>query len=281
MIDNRSDFKAYMQNYAVARNIPRGPRRDGLYDEGYTPSVPSQSQGYMSGSSHISAPSLISAPSQFSIPSSDLGSGLGLGSSAQPQGSGRSHAASALSASTNTVTNGSRGNGGGGSLSSGAGQGSHAEYEVAGLPASGGATFGVDLTSQIARDSTEVPRVVQKCAECIEAYGTRGFLILTGGKLTVTRTRFDGYIQVIWHDVARAGVEEGAGHKWVSDAVEWQGRRLTSHRYRRDRCHVRAVVGGHQRRLGCAKAVVPRAARAALDLPPVPPVHRGRPYAPR
>ena len=34
-IDNRTDFKSYMQNYAVARNIPRGPRREGPYEEGF------------------------------------------------------------------------------------------------------------------------------------------------------------------------------------------------------------------------------------------------------
>lgn len=37
-IDNRSDFKSYMQNYAVARNIPKGPRRDGPYDENFVSS---------------------------------------------------------------------------------------------------------------------------------------------------------------------------------------------------------------------------------------------------
>ncbi len=34
-IDNRTDFKTYMQNYAVARGTPRGPRRDGPYEEGF------------------------------------------------------------------------------------------------------------------------------------------------------------------------------------------------------------------------------------------------------
>ena len=36
-IDNRSDFKTYMQNYAYARgSIPRtGPRRDGPAEEGF------------------------------------------------------------------------------------------------------------------------------------------------------------------------------------------------------------------------------------------------------
>jgi hypothetical protein len=37
MIDNRGDFKAYMQNYAYARGpaTPRGPRREGPPDEGF------------------------------------------------------------------------------------------------------------------------------------------------------------------------------------------------------------------------------------------------------
>lgn len=34
-IDNRSDFKSYMQNYAIAKGTPRGPRREGPYDQGY------------------------------------------------------------------------------------------------------------------------------------------------------------------------------------------------------------------------------------------------------
>jgi hypothetical protein len=34
-IDNRTDFKSYMQNYAVARGTPRGPRREGPYEDGF------------------------------------------------------------------------------------------------------------------------------------------------------------------------------------------------------------------------------------------------------
>ena len=34
-IDNRTDFKSYMQNYTVARGAPKGPRREGPYDEGF------------------------------------------------------------------------------------------------------------------------------------------------------------------------------------------------------------------------------------------------------
>ncbi|KAJ7281564.1 Rho GTPase activation protein [Mycena rebaudengoi] len=42
MIDNRGDFKAYMQNYAYARGpaTPRGPRREGPPDEGFLPPMP-------------------------------------------------------------------------------------------------------------------------------------------------------------------------------------------------------------------------------------------------
>lgn len=37
LIDNRGDFKTYMQNYAFARGnaTHRGPRRDGPSDEGF------------------------------------------------------------------------------------------------------------------------------------------------------------------------------------------------------------------------------------------------------
>lgn len=44
-------------------------------------------------------------------------------------------------------------------------------YVVPGIPASSGHTFGVDLGEQLARDGIEVPKVVEKCAQAIEAYG--------------------------------------------------------------------------------------------------------------
>ena len=34
-IDNRTDFKQYMQSYAGARGPARGPRREGPYEEGF------------------------------------------------------------------------------------------------------------------------------------------------------------------------------------------------------------------------------------------------------
>lgn len=45
------------------------------------------------------------------------------------------------------------------------------QYVVPGIPASSGRTFGVDLAEQLLRDGTEVPLVLQKCAEAIETFG--------------------------------------------------------------------------------------------------------------
>ncbi|KAG7093520.1 hypothetical protein E1B28_007194 [Marasmius oreades] len=43
MIDNRGDFRLFMQNYAYAHGgtVPRGPRREGPSDEGFLPLIPS------------------------------------------------------------------------------------------------------------------------------------------------------------------------------------------------------------------------------------------------
>ncbi|KAF8141964.1 hypothetical protein EV363DRAFT_1249073 [Boletus edulis] len=46
-IDNRTDFKTYMQNYAYARGgAPRGPRREGPAEEGFLPPLPTLGGGY-------------------------------------------------------------------------------------------------------------------------------------------------------------------------------------------------------------------------------------------
>ncbi|BEI85216.1 hypothetical protein CcaverHIS002_0506170 [Cutaneotrichosporon cavernicola] len=136
LIDNRSDFRAYMQNYAVARNAPRGPRREGLYDEGYTGTSP---------------------------------------------------------ASTADM------------------------YVSPGIPANSGATFGVDLGDQLARDGTEVPKVVIKCAEAIEAYGldSVGIYRLSGttSKVTALKNALD-------KDVDGVDIMDEA---WSSDINEVSG----------------------------------------------------------
>ncbi|KAG1864821.1 Rho GTPase activation protein [Suillus subluteus] len=56
-IDNRADFKVYMQNYAYARGgaAPRGPRREGPAEEGFLPPLPTHGGGAHSAV-HVNAP---------------------------------------------------------------------------------------------------------------------------------------------------------------------------------------------------------------------------------
>ncbi|CAE7217022.1 unnamed protein product [Rhizoctonia solani] len=65
-IDNRMDFKSYMQNYAVAHGAPKGPRREGPAEDGFLPPLPtldtvqshvSSSSTYHPSSSTSSVPS--------------------------------------------------------------------------------------------------------------------------------------------------------------------------------------------------------------------------------
>ncbi|KAF9219752.1 RhoGAP-domain-containing protein [Gyrodon lividus] len=54
-IDNRADFKIYMQNYAYARGggVPRGPRREGPAEEGFLPPLPTFSGGHTAQPPHM------------------------------------------------------------------------------------------------------------------------------------------------------------------------------------------------------------------------------------
>ncbi|KAH7905642.1 Rho GTPase activation protein [Hygrophoropsis aurantiaca] len=56
-IDNRADFKIYMQNYAYARGggVARGPRRDGPAEEGFLPPLPTHGGGYPGVHGNVSA----------------------------------------------------------------------------------------------------------------------------------------------------------------------------------------------------------------------------------
>jgi hypothetical protein len=42
---------------------------------------------------------------------------------------------------------------------------------VSGPPPITGTTFGIELSEQIVSEGTEIPKVVEKCAQAIEAYG--------------------------------------------------------------------------------------------------------------
>ncbi|THH27126.1 hypothetical protein EUX98_g7071 [Antrodiella citrinella] len=54
-VDNRSDFKTYMQNYAYAHTGPKGPRREGPPEEGFLPPIMSFSRPQGSSPSASSA----------------------------------------------------------------------------------------------------------------------------------------------------------------------------------------------------------------------------------
>ncbi|OBZ66849.1 Rho GTPase-activating protein 23 [Grifola frondosa] len=71
-IDNRSDFKTYMQNYAYAHGgtNTRGPRRDGPRDEGYLPPIPPLQHHSMSSPSPSHVPILDRGRPTFGV---DLG----------------------------------------------------------------------------------------------------------------------------------------------------------------------------------------------------------------
>lgn len=143
-IDNRSDFKSYMQNYAVARNTPKGPRREGLYDEGYVSMTAPQLTRQMPAVPHVQAQQNAHQAQQTAPQLPPLVNGNANGSTAN-----------LLAAS------------GGPSPAS-----TQVEmYTSPGIAASTGATFGVDLGDQLARDQVEIPKVVVKCTEVIEALG--------------------------------------------------------------------------------------------------------------
>ncbi|KAG8691730.1 hypothetical protein FRC11_011593, partial [Ceratobasidium sp. 423] len=66
-IDNRTDFKVYMQNYAVAHGAPKGPRREGPAEDGFLPPLPTLD----TVQSHVStSTSVHPSSSTSSVPSS-------------------------------------------------------------------------------------------------------------------------------------------------------------------------------------------------------------------
>ncbi|KAK6906409.1 hypothetical protein I203_100394 [Kwoniella mangroviensis CBS 8507] len=201
-IDNRTDFKSYMQNYAVARGTPKGPRRDGPYEEGFLPPLPphiqksvdaaSQPQPQQSSSSQSSHVSQISIGSNLTalsastngtthpFPSMQNTASYGQ----QPQNPGQNH----------TYDNG---------FSEG--------WVPPGIPASTGATFGVDLDEQLNRDGVEVPKVVEKCAQAIEAYGLESMGIY---RLSGTTSRVQALKNALDKDIDNIDV---MSDEWSAD----------------------------------------------------------------
>jgi hypothetical protein len=87
-------------------------------------------------------------------------------------------------------------------------------------PSTSSATFGVDLGEQLARDSTEIPKVVQKCAGAIEAYGERYSSTSTPEReLSACRSGIDGYISTVRDDIACASTQECSRSRYVQAEI--------------------------------------------------------------
>ncbi|KAJ7583131.1 Rho GTPase activation protein [Mycena floridula] len=66
MIDNRGDFKTFMQNYAYAHgNSMRGPRREGPSDEGFLPPLPRHDHSH--GHPILSPPAIVNGGKQSPV----------------------------------------------------------------------------------------------------------------------------------------------------------------------------------------------------------------------
>ncbi|KAJ9124346.1 hypothetical protein QFC22_001146 [Naganishia vaughanmartiniae] len=131
-IDNRNDFKTFMQNFTIARGSQRGPSRNVPYDDGSLPAMPP----------HVHA------------------SHYGLAQPSQPQYS-HSTPQNPYGATSSVYSNGDSTFS---HNSQGANTGSHPSH-------ASGMTFGVELSEQAVVTGTEVPKVVAKCTEAIEAFG--------------------------------------------------------------------------------------------------------------
>jgi len=153
-IDNRGDFRVYMQNYAFARsNTPfRGPRREGPEDQGFVrPDLLRGDILFLTDSTQLPP---IPNHADKSYNSGGPGSSNGA-----PSGPQQQHHTS--SASLDNTKGGFK------------------------------RTFGVDLAEQMIRDNVEVPPIMEKCCQAIEKYGIelQGIYRLSGMVSKVQRLK--------------------------------------------------------------------------------------------
>lgn len=83
---------------------------------------------------------------------------------------------------------------------------SHEGWVPPGIPASTGATFGVDLGEQLLRDGAVVPKIVEKCTQAIEMYGLESVGVY---RLSGTTSR----VQAL-----KAALDKGACYQFYSVA---------------------------------------------------------------
>jgi hypothetical protein len=195
-IDNRTDFKLFMQNYVVARGgVPRGPRREGMYEDSYVrlasfvflyvflwpartgtqilmatePFVLLFSRQLPSIPPHVQqTQSLQSNPSSSS-------SHPNLNPYQPPSSTSLDNSSSSSQAITSSSSSAS----------------SAAEAYPTSAEGRGGGVFGVDLTEAMQRDGDEVPRILETCAKAIEERGltTVGIYRLSGMKSAVQKLK--------------------------------------------------------------------------------------------
>ncbi|KAJ3564528.1 hypothetical protein NP233_g8237 [Leucocoprinus birnbaumii] len=185
-IDNRSDFKNYMQNYVYARGsvAPKGPRREGPPEDGFLPplpmhhpdklyrsppipgSIPLSTTTTNTSSTNVT-PINLNAPLNLNLNSSSTNAtSTSSTATVQPHHHHASQPSAHLGAGVNGV-----------------------------LPDKGRPTFGVDLSEQMARDNVEVPPIMRKCCSAIEKYGIKNQGVYrvggTTSKIQALRARLD------------------------------------------------------------------------------------------
>lgn len=195
-----------MQNYAVAKGTPRGPRREGPYDQGYVCSSSrthsenrvdiTQSKRHCQLTSNgvtTPSPHPLSPLSMPLLNHNHRLRPLNLTITQPPLNPpysrnctlllNRLHKTSITPNSSITSTGTANTNNTLPSIpqqsNTGAGMTdqssltsiSHEGWVPPGIPASTGATFGVDLGEQLLRDGAVVPKIVEKCTQAIEMYG--------------------------------------------------------------------------------------------------------------
>ncbi|KXN87662.1 RHO GTPase-activating protein RGD1 [Leucoagaricus sp. SymC.cos] len=154
-IDNRSDFKNYMQNYVYARGsgAPRGPRREGPPEDGFLPPLPTHDPGKL----YRSPPNSTMPPNVISLTNTSSNN-LPVNGPSQPHAPG-------------------------------------GKDHVNGIVDKGRPTFGVDLAEQMTRDNVEVPPIMMKCCEAIEKHGIKnqGVYRVSGtmSKIAALRAKLD------------------------------------------------------------------------------------------
>ncbi|KAG8718042.1 hypothetical protein FRC08_006076 [Ceratobasidium sp. 394] len=199
-IDNRTDFKVYMQNYAVAHGAPKGPRRDGPAEDGFLPPLPSLD----------TIPSQLSATSVH--PSSSFNS-----TNTNPTGPTHSHSSS-LNNTPPSQTQPPPQSQSQPPSSYPQAQPSYPQAQAYGptqvfppVQPQPGPTFGIPLALQMARDGVEHPRILVKCAEAIEKHGLENVGIY---RVNGTTSRVQKLKALLDRDVASVDLDSD---EWASD----------------------------------------------------------------